>query len=92
MAADELRLDIKKMILEVLKIEGVQPEQVADDSSIFEDPLLDLDSLDALELVMGLQKRYKVAINDQNLARAILHSVNTIAEFIEKEQGETVDG
>ena len=42
-------------------------------------------SVDALEVVVALQRRYGVRIDDQNLARAIVKSVDTIAEFTQKE-------
>ena len=41
--------------------------------------------MDALEVVVALQRRYGVRIDDQNLARAIVKSVDTIAEFTQKE-------
>jgi acyl carrier protein len=83
MSAQELRLRIKKMIIETLKIVDIQPEQIDDNEMIFESKLLNLDSLDGLELVMGVQKEFGVAINDQSHALTILQTVNSMAEFIE---------
>jgi acyl carrier protein len=81
----ELKEEIKVLILESLNIPDVNPEDIADDASLFEDENLGLDSIDGLEIVMALQEKYGVRIDDQNQARFILKSINTIAEFIAKE-------
>jgi len=86
MSAQELRLQIKKMIIETLRIAEVQPEQIDDNEMIFESKLLNLDSLDGLELVIGIQKKFGVSINDQSHALTILQTVNSMAEFIESQQ------
>lgn len=86
MTQDELKNDIKKMIIEALQIKDVSPEQIEDDVLLFENPLLGLDSLDSLELVVALQKKYGVAIRDENQAIAILQTVNSIADFISASQ------
>ena len=80
----ELKLEIKKLILETLKIRDVTPDQMVDDENLFEGKL-QIDSVDALELVMALQRKYGVHIDDQNLGRFIIKSVDTIAEFVDKE-------
>ena len=80
----ELKLEIKKLIVDALKIQDIKPEDISDDESLFEGNL-GIDSVDALELVMALQRTYKVHIDDQNLGRFIIKSVNTIAEFVAKE-------
>jgi acyl carrier protein len=82
-----LKLEIKQLIIDTLKIPDVLPEQVQDDISLFSsDNLLGLDSIDALEIIMALQRKYGVRLDDQNLARFILTSINTITEFVEKER------
>jgi len=83
----ELKLEIKKLIIESLKIPDVKPEDIEDSASLFEeDNVLQIDSVDALEIVMALQRKYGVHIDDQNLGRFIIKSVDTIAEFVAKEQ------
>lgn len=74
------------MIIETLRIAEVQPEQIDDNEMIFESKLLNLDSLDGLELVIGIQKKFGVSINDQSHALTILQTVNSMAEFIESQQ------
>ena len=81
----ELKQEIKVLILESLNIPDVTPVDIEDDASLFEDENLGLDSIDGLEIVMALQEKYGVRIDDQNQARFILKSINTIAEFIARE-------
>lgn len=83
----ELKQEIKELIIESLKIPDVKPEEIEDSASLFEeDNVLQIDSVDALEIVMALQRKYGVHIDDQNLGRFIIKSIDTIAEFIAKEQ------
>ena len=85
----ELKLEIKKMIMETLNIADIDPEDVDDEKPLFgSDNALTLDSVDAIEIIMALQRNYGVRIADQSLARYVIRSVNSIAEFIltEKEK------
>jgi acyl carrier protein len=85
----ELKLEIKKMIMETLNITSVKPEDVDDEKPLFgSDNALTLDSVDAIEIIMALQRNYGVRIADQNIARYVIRSINSIAEFIlaEKEK------
>jgi len=85
MANDGLKKEIKLLIIEALNIDDVNPDEVGDDDSLFgEGNALGLDSIDALEIVMALQEKYGVRIDDKNQSRFILKSISTIAEFIEK--------
>ncbi len=82
---DGLKKEIKLLIMEVLNINDVKPDEVGNDDSLFgEGNTLGLDSIDALEIVMALQEKYGVRIDDKNQSRFILKSITTIAEFIEK--------
>ena len=83
----ELKLGIKKMILETLNITDVKVEDVDDDKPLFgSDNALTLDSVDAIEIIMALQRTYGIRIADQTLARYVIRSINSIAEFIVSEQ------
>ncbi len=82
-----LKREIKELIIESLKIPDVSPEDIEDSALLFEENnALQIDSVDALEIVMALQRKYNVHIDDQNLGRFIIKSVDTIAEFVAKEQ------
>lgn len=83
----DLKTEIKNLIIKTLNIEDITPVDIEDDLPLFGgENTLGLDSIDAIELVMSVQKKYDVRIDDQNLAREVLKSVNTIAEFIEQKK------
>jgi acyl carrier protein len=82
----ELKHEIKQMVLEALKIKDVDPDAIADEISLFEGGnAIQIDSVDALEIVMALQRTYKVHIDDQNPGRFIIKSIDTIAQFVADE-------
>ena len=89
MADAELCLQIKEMIIDTLKLTDIEAHQIGDDEMLFESELLGLDSLDGLELVMAIQKKFGVAITDQHHAVTILQTVGSIAEFIVGQQSVT---
>ena len=78
-----LKSEIKELILETLGITDVKLEEINDEKPIFgSDNALTLDSVDGLEIIMALQRKYHVRIGDQNLSRSIIYSINSIADFI----------
>lgn len=83
---DEIKVSTKELILETLNVEDLHPEEILDDVSLLSgENTLTIDSIDVLEVVVALQKHFNVEIKDQNHARLIVDSVNTIAEFVYKE-------
>jgi acyl carrier protein len=75
---DALKLQIKQMMVEELMLPmGV--EDIADDVPIFNPQGLGLDSVDALQLVVAIEKRFGLKLGDAAAAREVLQSVNTIA-------------
>jgi acyl carrier protein len=78
---DDLVGELKKLIIETLKLEDVAPEDIVDDGQLFGDGL-GLDSIDALELVLALEKKYGVIISDSEVGERVFRSVNTLAEFV----------
>ena len=84
---DSLELELKKLIIEALKLEDVTPEQIDSAEPLFGDGL-GLDSIDALELGVMLRKRYgiKVAtVTDE--VKAHFANVQNLARFIESQRG-----
>ncbi len=80
----DLKADIKKMIVETLNMQDITPEDIENDLPLFGgNNTLGLDSIDAIELVMAIQRDFKVRIDDQNLAREVLKDVNSIADFVQ---------
>jgi len=81
-----LKDEIKDLIIEALNIQHVKPEEINSSSPLFaRDNILGLDSIDAIEIVMAVQRKYNVRIADQNLARTVLESIDSIADFVAKE-------
>ena len=79
---DELILELKSEIIKVLNLEGMKPEDIADDGELFGEGL-GLDSIDALELIVLLEKNYGIKLKDTAQGKVIFKSVRTMAEFIQ---------
>lgn len=79
----DLKAEIKDLIIKTLNIPDITAADIDDEIPLFGgENTLGLDSIDAIELVMAVQRQFNVRIDDQNLAREVLKNVNTIAEFI----------
>ena len=76
----ELKQRIKEVLIEELMLQE-QPEEIANDTPLFGDGL-GLDSVDALQLVVALEKNFDLKISDADKAKHILRSVDTIAEAV----------
>ena len=83
MQGEELRFKIKEMMVEELMLEQ-QPGDISDIVPIFGGSGLGLDSVDALQLVVGLEKHFGLKIGTSDAAKGILQNVETIAIEIEK--------
>ncbi len=81
----DLKYELKKQIIEELKLEGIKPEDIQDDAPLIGDGL-GLDSIDALELVVLLEKYHGVKIMDEEIGRKVLASVTSMADFIVEEK------
>jgi acyl carrier protein len=87
---EDIKLEVKKLVIRTLKFKNINPEDILDDVSFFSgENTIKIDSIDSLELVLELQKQFKVKINNQNLARVIINTVNSISEFIYSEQNKS---
>jgi acyl carrier protein len=73
---------VKELIVRQLRLK-VSPEDIEDAAPLF-GGALGLDSIDALELVVGLEKEFGVSITDQAQGEKVLQSVETIVQFLEK--------
>ena len=80
---EELVLELKKQIIEVLNLEEMTPEDIGTDSPLFGEGL-GLDSIDALELIVLLEKKYGIRLANPAEGKAIFKSVGTIADFVSK--------
>jgi len=81
--ADDLRRQIKDLIVGSLELEGVEPESIADSEPLFGEGL-GLDSIDALELGVALRKRFGVKFSAESADnRRHFASVDALAAYIE---------
>ena len=79
---EALITELKKHIIEVLNFEDLQPEDIDNDAPLFGEGL-GLDSIDALELIVMMEKVYGIRVKDPSAGKEIFKSVNTMAAFIE---------
>ena len=77
----DLKSELKKYIVADLRLEEVRPEDIEDEAPLFGQGL-GLDSLDAVELVVIVQKRFGVMIKDLEEAKKAFTSIAGLAEFI----------
>ena len=82
MTSDTLASQVKAAIVRALRM-PIAPEEIGDDMPLF-GAGLGLDSIDALELVLELQRSFGVVVSDEQLGQKVLQSVSTIVEFIEQ--------
>ena len=86
--ANELKQKIKSMMVENLMLQ-VTAAEIGDDQALFGPGSLGLDSVDALQLVVALDKNFGLKVPDPAAAKVILQSVNTIVAAVERHQSET---
>ena len=80
-----LKQDIKRLMVENLMLQ-ISPEEISDDRPLFGPGSLGLDSVDALQLVVAIDKTFGLKIADPETARQILQSVNTMAAAVARHQ------
>ena len=80
----DLKIKLKEQLIEHLNLEDFSIEDIANDLPLFGDGL-GLDSIDALEIIVMLDNKFDVKISNPEEGAKIFQSVNTIAEFIEKQ-------
>lgn len=79
----DLHLELKQFIIEAMNLEDLTPDDIDTDAPLFGDDGLGLDSIDALELVLGLKKRYGIVIEaGDEQSRPLLRSIATLAELV----------
>ena len=82
---EEITNKLKKEIIEVLNLEEMEPDDIETDAPLFGEGL-GLDSIDALELIVLLEKNYGIKIEDPKEGRKIFYSVQTMADFIQEQK------
>lgn len=80
---EELILTLKEQIIDALNLEEITPEDIDNDAPLFGDGL-GLDSIDALELIVILDRYYGIKLANPAEGKAIFKSVATIADYVAK--------
>jgi acyl carrier protein len=78
---EELILKLKEEIIEVLNLEDVKPEDIDENAPLFGEGL-GLDSIDALELIVLMEKNYGIKLKDPTQGKEIFKSVAFLAQYI----------
>jgi acyl carrier protein len=77
---------LRRMIIESLKLEDLDPTEIQEDEPLFGEGL-GLDSLDALELVVAIEKHFGVVIENEEQGKEAFVSLGTLARYIQREVG-----
>jgi acyl carrier protein len=83
---DPLNARLKTLIVTTLKLDGVRPDDIPDDEPLIGSPRFGLDSIDALELVLVLEKEFGVKIGSSEESRKALACINSLAAFLRTNQ------
>ena len=76
-------LKLKQEIIEGLNLEDIKPEDIDNDAPLFGEGL-GLDSIDALELIVLMEKNYGIKLQDPAKGKEIFKSINVMADYIQK--------
>ena len=80
---DELIHQVKELIIDSLRIDGMSSHDIETDAPLFGEGL-GLDSIDALQLVVGMENAFGVVVPDAAVGAKVFRSVRTMAEYIEQ--------
>jgi acyl carrier protein len=79
--SEELIVQVKQLIIDSLRIEGMNPDDIETDAPLFGEGL-GLDSIDALQLVVAMEKDYGVIVPDAETGTVVFQSVRSMAQYI----------
>lgn len=86
MSLENLKFELKKLIIEECEKEDVSPDDIDDHLLLFSKEIgLELDSLDALQISMGIQKKYGVRLGDSKEFRRHVTTIQELAEYIQQQ-------
>ncbi|MFA5258051.1 MAG: phosphopantetheine-binding protein [Opitutales bacterium] len=83
MTDEQLKQEIKELIVETLELDDISAEDISDEQALM-DSDLGLDSIDALELVVQIEKKFGIKLENSEDAKTALRSVNSMVEQIRK--------
>src|SRR5436305_12675243 len=77
----DLKQDLKELIISSLNLGDVTPEQIVDDAPLFQEGL-GLDSIDALELAVAIERKYRVTIPAEAVGKKVFSAVSAPAQYV----------
>ena len=83
---DKLINELKENLIKALNLEGMTTADIEDEAPLFGDDGLGLDSIDALEIIVMLEKYYGIKLQNPAEGKEIFKSVKCIAEYVKKHQ------
>ena len=84
MEMETLVRELKEHLIRELNLEDITPEDIDSKAPLFGDEGLGLDSIDALEIILILEKNYGIKLQNSAEAKPVFYSVETLAEYISK--------
>ncbi|MEG1983121.1 MAG: phosphopantetheine-binding protein [Alistipes sp.] len=78
---DQLIQELKEAIIEVLNLEEIQPDDINSGAPLFREGL-GLDSIDALEIIILLDKKYGIKMANPAESKSVFYSMETLADFV----------
>ncbi|MEM9291978.1 MAG: phosphopantetheine-binding protein [Acidobacteriota bacterium] len=85
-ASPSLVEEIKKILIDSLHLEGMQPGEIGEADPLFAEQGLGLDSVDALELVVALEKRFDIRIHSDDIGRESFETIRSLANLVHRLQ------
>lgn len=79
----DLKDQIRTLIIEKLRLEDVAPEDISDEEPLFGEGL-GLDSIDALELVVALEKEFGIKIDDEEVGVTAFKNISSLASYVQE--------
>jgi acyl carrier protein len=79
---EELKEELKRLLVENLALEGVSAADIADDADLFGENGIGLDSLDGVEVVVILHRHYGLDVKAMQKGRDVFQSINTLAPYV----------
>jgi acyl carrier protein len=84
---EQLKNELKLLIINSLKLEEVNPVDIQDETPLVQEGL-GLDSVDILELTVAIERRYRLSIPDEATGKKAFASLNALAEFVSERRGD----
>ncbi len=81
---EEIILELKKQIIDVLNLEDMTPEEIDATAPLFGDGGIGLDSIDALEIIVLLEKNYGIRLANASESKAIFTSIESMAKYVQE--------